>query len=211
MEKLCLIVSGGEFSPIPEELRQADYVIACDCGYKYAARLELKPDVILGDFDSAPPAAGESPVLRFPTRKDDTDTMLAIRHALDLGYRDIAVCCCFGGRLDHTLANLQSAAFIVSHGGRARLVGAETDAWAFTADTLRLPKREGWSLSLFALSDCCEALRISGTKYDCENVTLRSDYPLGVSNAWQAETAEISVGSGILLVLQSRLRKGEHI
>ena len=214
MKNCCMMISGGAFCPLPEDVMNRApecYLIACDRGYAYAARMGLTPDLVVGDFDSAPPPETGIPVLRFPERKDDTDTMLAARRAAELGVREAVICCAFGGRLDHTLANIQTAAWLVAHGVRARLLGVDADALAFTAGLARFPRREGWSLSVFALSDACEGVTIRGTKYECENAALTSAFPLGVSNVWTGETAEISVRSGTLLVLQSRLAEGEHI
>ena len=211
MQDTCLIISGGDFSPLPEELRRSAYVIACDRGWQYARRLGLKPDLVVGDFDSAPPPDTDVPVRRVPTHKDDTDTMLAARCALEKGYRNIAVCCAFGGRLDHTLANLQTAAWLVDRGARARLVGDGTDALAFSGGEAVFPRRAGWSLSVFALSDLCEGVSIRGTEYSCEDAVLTNAFPLGVSNVWAAGEAAVSVRSGIILVIQSKLKKGEHI
>ena len=67
MRELCLIVSGGELCPLPEALRAAQYVIACDRGYAYAAQWGIKPDLVIGDFDSAAPPTGV-PIERVPTR-----------------------------------------------------------------------------------------------------------------------------------------------
>ena len=67
MRKLCLIISGGEFYKIPDELRAADFIIACDRGWRHAARLGLTPDLIIGDFDSAPPPEAKRP--KKPWRK----------------------------------------------------------------------------------------------------------------------------------------------
>ena len=211
MEGLCVILSGGEYCEIPEELRSADYVIACDRGWQYAQSLEITPDCIVGDFDSAPPPDMDVPVRRFPTRKDDTDTMLAVRHALEKGYRDIAICCALGGRLDHAFANIQSGAYVAARGGRARLLGEDTDILIYAGAQERFPRRGGWSLSVFSLSDACEGVSIRGTKYECEDVSLTNAFPLGVSNVWAAEEAVVGVRSGMLMVVQSKLRKGEHI
>ena len=211
MEQLCLILSGGDYCEIPAELRDAEFVIACDRGWEYAESLGLVPNLIVGDFDSAPMPENGIPVDLLPVRKDDTDTMYAVRTALNRGYRNIAVACAFGGRLDHTLANLQSAAFVVSHGGKCRLIGTDTEVLAYTAARVAFPRRDGWSLSLFALSDSCTGVTICGTKFEGEDLTLTNSFPLGVSNVWTAEEAIVSVKSGILVVVQSRLRKGEHI
>lgn len=209
--KSCLIVSGGAFAPLPEDLPAPGLVIACDRGWQYAERLGVTPDRIVGDFDSAAAPRTDAPVERLPTRKDDTDTMYAARRAMELGWRSIAICCAFGGRLDHTLANIQTAAWIVAHGGEAQLLGADERAFVFTGGTRRFPRRPLRSLSLFALTDECEGVTLRGTKFDCEGVTLSAAFPLGVSNVWTAEAAEVAVKSGILMVLQSKLQKGEHI
>ncbi len=211
MDKLCLIVSGGTFAPLPEELGAPDFVIACDRGWQHAERLGITPDLIVGDFDSAAAPCAAAPIERLPTRKDDTDTMYAARRAVALGRRNIAICCAFGGRLDHTLANIQTAAWIVEQGGEAQLLGAEERAFVFTGAAKRFPRRAGWSLSLFALSDACEGVRVRGTKFDCADVTLAASFPLGVSNVWTADAAEVAVRRGTLMVLQSKLQKGEHI
>ena len=211
MYELCLIISGGEYAEIPDELRRPACVIACDRGWQYAARLGLRPDLIVGDFDSSPVPDSGAPILRFPARKDDTDTMLAARRALELGYRSIAIACAFGGRLDHTFANFQTAAFLVSRGADVRLLGRDTEALVFTGKTVSVPRKAGWSLSLFSLTDTCEGVEIRGTEYEGRDITLTNTFPLGVSNVWKADAASVTAEKGILLVLQSRLKDGEHI
>ncbi len=211
MNGLCIIVSGGDLCAIPDGLRSPDYVIACDRGWQHAAALGVKPDLIVGDFDSAPPPDTDVPVERVPTRKDDTDTMLAVRRALEKGFRDIVICCALGGRLDHAFANIQSGAYIAAHGGRARLLGADTDILIFSAAQASFPRRDGWSLSVFALSDDCAGVAVRGAKYECEDTALHNTFPLGVSNVWTAEQAVVSARRGILMVVQSKLKEGEHI
>ncbi len=211
MDTTCLIISGGEFSELPDDFRCPTYVIACDRGWQYAIRLGLTPDLILGDFDSSPLPDTEIPIVKVPTQKDDTDTMLAARKALELGFLDIAICCAFGGRLDHTFANIQTAAFLAARGAKTRLFGKDTEGLVFADGEMAVPRKDGWSLSLFSLSDKCEGVSIRGTKYEVEDIALTNAFPLGVSNVWSAENAEIAVKTGILLVLSSKLAKGEHI
>ena len=209
-EKKCLIITGGDFSPPADETGH-DFVIACDRGWQHAKKLGIPYDIAIGDFDSAPAPAGDIPVITHPVKKDDTDTMYAVRTALEKRCRKIAIACAFGGRLDHTLANLQSAAYVVSHDGECHLVGEDTEAFVFPASRKTFPRREGWSLSLFALSDVCTGVTIEGTKFDCEGVTMTNAFPLGVSNVWTSDEAVVSVESGIMMAVQSRLKKGEHI
>ena len=211
MSGRCLIISGGTFSEPPAELRRADYVIACDRGYLHAERMGIMPDLIVGDFDSAPAPETVIPTERAPSEKDDTDTMLAARRAVERGCGEAVICCCFGGRLDHTLANLQAAAWLAEHSVSTRMTGADTEGYVFASGTRRIPRRDGWSLSLFSMTDRCAGVSIRGAKYNADNLTVTNTFPIGVSNCWTEEEAEISVRQGILLILESRLKKGEHI
>lgn len=79
---------------------------------KMPARVGVEPDLLLGDYDSAPrPEAGAKTVF-LPAEKDDTDTYYAARKALELGATDVVIVGGLGGaRLDHTLANLQTLVF----------------------------------------------------------------------------------------------------
>ena len=210
-DKTCLIVSGGDFSPLPEGLTPFNYVVACDRGYEYAQRLGLTPDVILGDFDSSAQPDTDIPTHVHPVMKDDTDTMLAIRHALEKGFRDISLCCALGGRFDHAYANLQSLAFAAERGAVGRILAADTVITAFPAGCRSFPRRDGWSFSCFALSDACTGVSIRGAKFGCEGAELTNRFPIGVSNVWTADEITLRAGTGLLMVIESRLRTGEHI
>ena len=130
----CYIVGAGDFTPRGFAPVPGDLVLAADGGYRALYSLGYTPDLLLGDFDSLGdlPLPPDLPVLRFPARKDDTDTGLALRHGLDRGYRDFALYGCAGGRVDHLLANLQSMARVSRLGATIRLAAPEYDAWALT-------------------------------------------------------------------------------
>ena len=51
----CVILSACPVSPaLAGLLREDDFIIACDAGYRNCAPLHCKPHVIVGDFDTAP-------------------------------------------------------------------------------------------------------------------------------------------------------------
>ena len=204
----CIIISGGEFHPFPDNL-EYDYVIACDHGYDYALKLGIVPNLILGDFDSCDfdkENVTDIPIETFPACKDDTDTMLAIKNALSLGYRNIVIVCALGSRFDHSLANIQSMAYVAEHGGTCELFGKGEHLMTLCNGSVKLPYKESCSLSLFSLTDRCEGVSISGSAYDCENVTLTNTFPLGVSNKWNEAVVTVSVKSGILLTIESYMK-----
>ena len=201
--KTCLIISGGDFHPF--QPGNAQLILACDKGYEYALRCGVTPDLLLSDFDSYDGAvSAQVPVHSFPSEKDDTDTMLAIRYALEQGCDRIELVCALGGRLDHTLANLQSAVFAQERGARVHIQSPDTEIYTLADGELVLPRREGWSLSLFA-ADRCEGLSIRGAKYNLDNAVLTSGFPLGVSNQWAEPEAVIRVEKGTLLIVLSKM------
>lgn len=209
--KTCLIISGGDFSPFPSELPSFDYIIACDRGYEYARRLGLVPDVIIGDFDSSSQPGTEIPVYVHPVMKDDTDTMLAVRHALEKGFKEIFICCALGGRLDHAFANIQSLAFAAEAGAVAHIISEDTLITVFSGGCMTFPRREGRSFSCFALSDICAGVSIRGAKFECGGLNIANRFPIGVSNVWEEDEISVSCESGILMVIESKLQPGEHI
>ena len=206
--KTCLIISGGEYHPLPDDLKY-DYVIAPDHGYDYALKMGIVPNLILGDFDSAcydKESIKDIPVESFPVCKDDTDTMLSIKRALSLGYEHIIIACALGARFDHSFANIQSMAYVAEHGGVCELLGIGEYLRTLKAGSVKLPKKEDYSLSLFSLTERCEGVCIKGSEYDCDNVTLTNSFPLGVSNKWKEDVVTVSVSEGTLLIIESKFR-----
>lgn len=205
--KTCLIISGGEFSPLPNYI-QYEYVIACDKGYENALKLGIKPDFVIGDFDSykvnPKEAFGDLPVSIHPVMKDDTDTMLAVKEAISKGYTHIIICCALGGRMDHTLANIQSMSYIAKNNVYAELISSsEYMAILNGPCTKSFEKEEDRSFSLFALSDICNGVSISGSHYDVKDITLESSFPLGFGNSWKENKITVCIKTGILLVVMS--------
>ena len=204
MQRRCVIISGGAGHEIGG-IASGDFVIACDRGYQYAAAAGIRPDLVIGDFDSyggSIPAG--VPVRRLPVEKDDTDTMSAVRYACAEGFAEVRILCALGGRLDHLIANLQTLVFAVEHGVRASIESPGSRVLALKDETRRIPRREGFSLSVFAVSDRCR-VSIRGAKYELEDALLTNAFPLGASNEWAADEAEISVREGVALVVESIL------
>lgn len=204
MKQHCVIISGGRFSELTG-IGAADFVIACDRGVEYAARGGVRPDLLVGDFDSYHGVLPEGvPVLDLPVEKDDTDTMAAIRWAVGEGYRAFTICCALGGRLDHLLGNLQAAVFAVEHGARVHITDSENELYLFSKGSLVLPPRSGWSLSVLAMTDVCGDVSIRGAKYPLSHVRVTNSFPIGISNEWQGDV-EITAGEGVLLVISSKM------
>lgn len=203
--KTCIIISGGAFTRIPEEVLNS-YVIACDKGYAYAKKQNIVPNLIIGDLDSYEgdlPAGVE--VVKYPPEKDDTDTMIGVKTAIERGFRDLRIFCAFGGRLDHLYANFQTVIYAAKQGVNCRMEDENNVVFAVGKETVKLPRKEGYSLSLFAVTDVCQGVCVKGAKYPLENAKLTNSFPLGVSNEWKEDVVEICVQEGIMLIILSKV------
>ena len=176
-----------------------DFVLCADAGWRLAEGMGVAPDLVVGDFDSSEAPSFE-PVERYPVKKDDTDTMLCLKRGFAMGMEDFLIVGGFGGRLDHTLANLQSMNYAARRGARVAMCDGESWATVIREGSLRLPRREG-KLSVFAMDGTCRGVTIRGAKYEAEDITLTNAFPLGACNDFAADEVEISVNEGALLVL----------
>jgi thiamine pyrophosphokinase len=186
--------------------REGDFVICCDAGLQAAQKWGISPDLIVGDFDSAePPAESDVPVLRFLVMKDNTDSMLAAREGLRRGFEDFVLLFSLGGRLDHTVANIQTLAFLKEHGAQGALIGPRDTVRLLRNEKIHIPRREGRTLSVFAYEGQARGVTLKGVLYPLVDATLDISFPLGVGNHVTAPKATVSVADGTLLLIESQL------
>ncbi len=199
----CVIFCAAEFDSLAQPLEQEDLIIAADGGLRHLQRLGIRPDVILGDFDSLGYIPEGANV--FPVEKDDTDAMLAIRHGLKLGCRQFLLYGGMGGsRPDHTIANLQSLQYLAEHGARGYLVGKSHLITVAKEETVVFPSSAEGVLSVFCMGSDAEGVTLTGLKYPLTGGTLTSSFPLGASNHFTGQSAAVTVKSGCLLLLWDR-------
>ena len=201
--KRCFIFAAGTFYGLRERPRpREDFVIAADAGYRVCQQAGITPDLLLGDFDSMDQPADFANVRRAPVEKDDTDTMLAVKTALERGCTEIFLYGGTGGkRLDHTMANFQTLLYIRRRGGRGYLYDNDFLWTALENESFTIPKEVEWGLlSVFCLGDRAEGVDETGVQYPLQDAVLTAGFPLGVSNHILDAAARISVRQGALLV-----------
>ena len=136
--------------------------------------------------------------------------MLCLKLGLATGYGDFMIVGGFGGLVDHTLANLQTLRYAAIRRARAVLCDGLSCATALVDGSLRVPADVlgpgpgRVKLSVFALSDACRGVTIRGVKYPLADGMLTNAFPLGVSNEFAGDAAQISVAQGALLVTVCR-------
>ncbi len=189
------------------EIRAEDFIICADNSFPRAIAENIKPDLIIGDFDTGAPVGFPegTEVLRFPVEKDDADSMLCVKEAAARGYTDITVVGGISGRLDHTFANIQMLAYGAERGLDITLKDSENEAFLMRPGKMTLPRKSGFSLSLFSYGREADGITISGVKYPLSGGTLTNRFPLGLSNEITADYAEITLEKGLLLIIISKL------
>ena len=198
--KQCIIFCAAEFESLAQPIGPEDCVIAADGGLRHTEKLGITPDVVLGDFDSLGYAPQGANV--FPVEKDDTDAMLAVRRGLQLGYREFLLYGSLDGpRLDHTVANFQTLQFLCDHDAFGILAGVNTMAAVVKNGSLSFPAGCEGTVSVFCMGRDASGVTLKGLYYPLENGTLTAGFPLGVSNHFTGDAAEISVADGSLLVI----------
>ena len=199
----CLIFCAAEFDAPAVPIEQDDYLIAADGGLTHLEKLGLRPNAILGDFDSLGYCPEGANV--FPVEKDDTDAMLAVKRGLSLGCREFILYGSLDGpRLDHTVANFQTLSWLCEQGAWGYLVGRDYLVTVVKNGAIRFPAGCSGTVSIFCQGPDAHGVTLRGLYYPLENGTLTAHFPLGVSNHFTGEEAAISVEKGSLLVLWDR-------
>ena len=199
----CVIFCAGGFDGLAAPLGKKDFVIAADGGLVHTDSLGIQPDYIMGDFDSL----GFVPenAATFPVEKDDTDAMLAVRHGVQLGYRQFFLYGSLEGpRLDHTVANFQTLQFLADRGAAGYLIGKSQMVTVIKEETVVFPAGAKGILSVFCMGADAQGVSLTGLKYNLDNASLTAGFPLGVSNHFTEKEARISVKSGSLLLIYNR-------
>lgn len=199
------VIAGGEpVDPaVADRIGDVGYVIAADSGVHVADRLGLAVDLVVGDLDSADPDALERDgitVERHPSAKDQTDIVLALDRAAELGARAVVVVAGIGGRLDHALANLLVLASPDYAGIEIRALVGDADV-AVVHRRHALSGPPGTVVSLLAVGGPARGVVTSGLRYPLAGETLEALSSRGVSNELAGGPATVAVDAGTLLVI----------
>ena len=191
-------------------LHQGDYLIAADGGLRHLQALGKVPHLLVGDLDSVSmedvlrlEARGVE-IRRFPTEKDQTDLELAILAAVDLGTPCIIIAGGLGGRIDQTLANINLLLMPELQNVEAKIDDGRDELFLITHHAF-IHGRPGDRISLIPLNRPASGINTKGLLYKLRNETLFPERSRGISNKMKKDTAEISLASGVLLCVHTRM------
>ncbi len=209
-----LIITGGtvniEFLKGFYKDNEYSYCMGVDKGAEYAYNAGIKPDMVLGDFDSANKdvityfnEAADIEVRAFPAEKDETDTHLALLEAMKLGSTHIDIIGGIGSRMDHTLANIHIMKLPLEQGIQCRMIN-ESNIISLANKYVQLKKRDYPYVSLIPLTSKVGGITTKDMKYPLYDYTMEQGISVGISNEIMDEEGAVTLRSGILIVIQSR-------
>lgn len=208
-ERRCVIVAAGEihnYERARDFLRDDDFFIFCDGGLSHAGGLGIKPDVVVGDFDSCDSNDLEwwkerSEIIQLPCEKDDTDTLFAVKLAVERGYCDFLLLGAMGGRFDHALGNISILLYLNGLGKKAVLIDDYSVMQVVGKEPFYIEDTCSY-FSVLTVAGDVSGVNIKNAKYPLENARLTCDFQLGISNeVLPGKVAEVSVASGRVLVV----------
>ncbi len=206
MNGKCIIVGAGDFSENEILRSNDDLLIAADGGLIGLNLIGVTPDIIIGDFDSLNFIPDFEGIIKLPAEKDVTDTAAAVEIGLQKGYREFQIYGGTGGRIDHTIANIQLIISLIKRGYRAEIIGNDRIYTGLCNDKIIFDDKHRGYISVFSHSDVSSGVSERGLKYTLEDAVLRNDEPLGVSNEFIGCVAEIGVRQGALLIIYERFK-----
>ena len=208
----ALLVSGGEvldFEILKKLGENANYILCADKGTDYCLKIGLVPDIIVGDLDSISEDSlkivekKKIPIKKFPTRKNSTDTELAVDYLIEKNFKDITIFGAIGSRMDHTLANI----FLLKKLKDEKVVGRIIDKYntIYLVDTeLTIYNKNDYYLSIIPITDNGVLISLEGFEYNLEKTRISFGSTLGISNSIQKSKGHIRVYEGMCLVCLSK-------
>lgn len=207
-----IIISNGTIENkdvLINAIEDADYIICADGGAKYFYDIDKSPDVIVGDLDSIDDETlsimKESNIKfhRFPTKKDKTDTELAMDYAVEMGAREITLLGAIGTRLDHTLGNIMLLKKLLRKGIKARIINSHNEVYIMK-DSLSLEGNGKDYVSLIPLTEVVRGVTLRGFEYETTDKDFLMDSSFGISNKIIDGKGEINIKEGVCLVIKAQ-------
>lgn len=187
-------------------------IIAGDRGLEALYQLKIIPNHVVGDFDSVSPEILEfykkQPQIIFHTynaEKDNTDTDIALKLAIQLKSSKVTILGALGKRMDHALANIHILKDALEANIPCQILDEYNRIYLINKEmTLEKNKVFGKYVSLIPLTSTIEGLTLTGFKYSLNHYTLPIGTSLGISNEIIGDIAHIEMKNGILIVIESK-------
>ena len=199
----AVIIANGDLprrSIVRGILNKRVFIVCADGGADKARRLGIRPDVIIGDFDSITQGTRNYfrtiPQVHAPDQYS-TDLEKAILLCIELKFASVTIIGSSGDRIDHVTGALGC---LRRFAGRIdlRLVN-EVCTTECINGSIRFPSRPGEKVSLIPFTRCT-GITTRNLLYPLKNDSLEMGVREGISNESTGKSVEISVRSGFLFL-----------
>jgi len=207
-----VVVTNGDIKDLTflkKILADASTIICADGAAKYLKEINIAPHLLLGDMDSIDEenlqwveSSGIS-LIRFPARKDATDTELAVDYAVDMKPHEIIIVGGVGSRWDHSLSNIFLLKKLLAHRIKARIVN-ELNDMTIINDSIELEGEIGETLSIVPISEEVKGVNLYGLEYPLVERDFSMGSSLGISNRFKEAKVKITLREGVLLVIRAK-------
>ena len=179
--------------------------VAIDGGYRFFEKTGIKPDFLIGDFDSLKKIPSNLPpktkVLSYPKHKNKTDSHLALDYCINEGAVDIDIVVPHFGEPDHYLGNLMllKLASIKTKKIRTRIVNFNYQIVLLENNKAEFNKCVGDTVSVIPLGKRIE-LSCTGTEYEAKHLKISPGDSRPLRNLITAQNALFHVKGTAFLI-----------
>jgi len=213
----CMIISNGQiknYDLLKKIIKTVNYIICADGGAEHLFKINITPNIIIGDLDSISKKCityyknKKVKFITFPKNKDKSDTQLAAEYAVTLKPLQIIFTGVTGTRLDHTLSNIFLLKKILDLNIPAKIVDENNEVFLLSKKMI-IKGKTGDNLSIIPLSEVVQGITLKGLEYPLTNARIEMGSSHGISNKFTKNlilenTAEITIKSGLLLIIKSK-------
>jgi len=212
MKRIVIFANGDlpDLNKARSLIRADDFILCADGGTRHALALGVKPDLVIGDMDSLGKNIWQElektgvSIELFPRDKNETDLELAINRAIELGQKEIIVIGALGGRLDQTLGNISLLSDVRLATLDIRFDDGVEEIF-FCREQAKVHGGSGDIVSLLPWRGAVTDIQTKDLKWVLDNETLYPEKTRGISNEMIGDSASVSVGSGLLLIVHRRV------
>ena len=187
----------GDYEYIKSKIKDEDFIICADGGYNHAKKMNIQPDILIGDFDSAKNFESEVNKIKYPVRKDFTDGELAVKYAAEHGYENVLLIAMTGDRMDHSLADV----LLLLKCKNGVLIDDNNEVYLLR-DKLVVNGKKGQTLSIIPINGDVCGIVTKGLEYPLMSENLYFGSSRGISNVLTENSCEITIKSGMALVIK---------
>lgn len=211
--KICIVLNGEikDYDYINNIIRTSsyDYIICSDGGANHAYNMDILPDYIIGDLDSTDEniieyyKSANVKFEKFPIKKDETDTELCIELSYKLKAKEIHLIGALGGRIDHTIANINLLYYIRKRGIIPKIISEKEEIYIAMNEEIIIDGEIGDTISILPIKDDAKGVTLKNLEYPLENYDIEFSRPLGISNVMTNINCNIKVNKGCLIIIKN--------